>query len=220
MLPDGSIDAHRADDLLAQSTIASREPPSELSEARVRKLRAQCALLQDEIEDLEKGLATPEEVALARRLAFDHVIGVLHSMLDELVPRLMGLEAVEASAIIQETVYKTLNELAKMNPFGECEPTVKQKHLKVEKLNGVQLEALKTSLQARRLEVQSSQRSGALVSLADVKTNVIARFINVRAKMLALHNRSAPQLVHVDAARAGEILSPMVAEMVEALVGR
>lgn len=141
-------------------------------------------------------------------------------MLDELVPRLMGLEAVEASAIIQETVYKTLDELAKMNPFGDCESAVKQKHLKVEKLNGVQLEALETSLQARRLEVQSSQRSGALVSLADVTTEVIARFINVRAKMLALHNRSAPQLVHVDAARAREVLKPMVDEMVEALVGR
>ena len=217
VLPDGSIDAHRADELLAHSTIASREPPSELSEARVRKLRAQCALLQDEIEELEGALITPGEAEEARSASCGHVTAKVRTMLERLIPRVTDVEAVEASAAIQQEAHQTLLELSQTVVMPISEPQERQKQRGLAKLTGVQLEALKNSLQARRLEVQSEQRDRTLVRLDDLGRDVTARFMTVRTKLLSLHHRSAPQLMHVDVARAREVLSPMVAEIVEAL---
>ncbi|OWK20633.1 hypothetical protein AJ88_27650 [Mesorhizobium amorphae CCBAU 01583] len=52
VLPDGTLDADKADKLLAAKVTAGKHVGSDLNDARRRKLAAGVALLQDEVEAL------------------------------------------------------------------------------------------------------------------------------------------------------------------------
>lgn len=219
MHADGSLDAPKADDLLAQSTVAGREPPSELTEARQRKLRAQCALLRDEIEALESSLISPAEAEEAMRSSCLHVAARLRTMMEEVLPAVVMVEAIAASAAIQAATYATLEALSKTKvlPAAPAKPEGRERSLA--KMTGTELAALKVSLQAHRMELQSEQRDRALLRLDDISRQIVTRFTSVRTKLLSLHHRAAPQLRMVDQAEARRVLGSLVDEAIEVLDG-
>lgn len=216
---DGSIDAGKADDLLAQSTIGGKEPPSELTEARQRKLRAQCALLRDEIEALESSLIPPAEAEEAMRSSCLHVAARLRTMMEEVLPAVVMVEAIAASAAVQAATYATLEALSKTKvlPATAAKPEGRERSLA--KMTGTELAALKVSLQAHRMELQSEQREQALLRLDDYSRQIVTRFTSVRTKLLSLHHRAAPQLRMVDQAEARRVLGSLVDEAIEVLAG-
>lgn len=219
VLPDGSIDAHRADELLAHSTIASREPPSELSEARLRKLRVQCALLRDEIEGLERASVSPAEAAELHETIFVHAAGKFLDLVNEIAPNLVEVDAPKASAVIQEAIYAALDRLASTQLVNDAEPSLKSKGISLSKLTGTQLEAMKTTLQARRMELEAARRDGTSLSLEAVGQDLKGRIVTSRSKLLALPHRAAPLVQQSDEKQARIVLHRLIREAVEPMAG-
>ena len=226
LLPDGSIDGAQADALLAESTIAGKEPPSELSAARQQKLRAQCALLRDEIEAVEKSLIAPDE---ARDVAIQigrHVADRLRRMVDDIAPKVVGKGPIEISTTIQEHTHAALTDLATTKMIGTKDAATKLKPRVLAKMSATELAAMKTTLQARRLELQIAQRDALLLDLGMIGQAQMKRFMAVRTKMLALHHQMAPRLeaMSVKEVRGAlrkavdDAISELVCEMVPAKV--
>ena len=227
LLPDGSIDGAQADALLAESTIAGKEPPSELSAARQQKLRAQCALLRDEIEAVEKSLIAPDE---ARDVAIQigrHVADRLRRMVDDIAPKVVGKGAESRSAPrSRNTPTAALTDLATTKMIGTKDAATKLKPRVLAKMSATELAAMKTTLQARRLELQIAQRDALLLDLGMIGQAQMKRFMAVRTKMLALHHQMAPRLeaMSVKEVRGAlrkavdDAISELVCEMVPAKV--
>jgi hypothetical protein len=217
-LPDGSIDGAQADALLADSTIAGKEPPSELSAARQQKLRAQCALLRDEVEAIEGSLIPPEEVREVSVMVARHVAGRLRRMVTEIAPKVIGKGSVEISALIHEETNSALDDLAATKIIGAKDNRKKEKPRILSKMTATELAAMKTTLQARRLELQIAQRDGELLDLGQIGHAQMKRFMAVRTKMLALHYQMAPRLEGMSLKEAEAGLVDAVDETLENLI--
>jgi hypothetical protein len=218
LLPDGSIDGAKADGLLAESTISGKEPPSELSAARQQKLRAQCALLRDEIAAVEKSLIAPDEARAASVQTARHVAGRLRRMAAEIAPKIVGKGPVEISATIQEHTHAALTDLAATRIIGTKDATRKAKPRILAKMTATELAAMKTTLQARRLELQIAQRDSKLLDLGLIGQAQVKRFMAVRTKVLALHHQMAPRLEGMSLKEARASLGNAVEEMIDELV--
>ena len=217
IFPDGSIDAEKADALLAKSATSGERVPSDLAEARRRKLAAQCALLHDEVETMQATIILPD-VAMSI-MTEDCVIVArrLFRIPSEIAGQVAGKPVAEASSIIQEAAYQALLDLSKTPPKAPPESAPKRSRQSFDDMDATALAAMKATYQTLKIHVQQDRQKGVVLDIADISASMTKRFSAVRTKTLALHVKAAPYVAIATAAKAEKILRKEITDIVRDL---
>ncbi|WP_152048231.1 hypothetical protein [Aureimonas psammosilenae] len=214
---DGSIDADKADALLAKSATSGERVPSDLTEARRRKLAAQCALLHDEVETMRGGVVLPND---AKRIMTESCVITARRLFripSEIAARVAGKPVAEASAIIQEAAYQALSDLSKTPPKAPPKSAPKRSRQSFDDMDATALAAMKATYQTLKIHVQQDRKKGVVLDIAEISASMTKRFSAVRTKTLALHVKAAPYVAIATAAKAEEILRKEITDVVRDL---
>jgi len=216
LLPDGTIDPEIADRLLAERTTAGKRVPAPLSAARLRKVRAHVATLQDRVAELRESVLTREEAAtnaITARFIADRLARIPADAAPQVVGRSAGLIA----ELVREIVYAALDDLANTKittTLGEDE----KPPLVVSAMNAVALAAAKETLLAERLELRRALKRGELLDGEAYFGAFMQRISGLRTTMLGLPSKLAPHLAAAkDAEDARAMLKAEVDHAVEHL---
>lgn len=219
ILADGSIDPARADEILAGGLTRGPGSPLELAAARRRKLRAECRLLNDELDALLAECIPREDLDEFLGKAALSMIPALRLLADA-APSLAGGEPVRIAASLSDLVYEILTAIS-TTPVtcDDAPPGDKADGHDLADLDAAELAALKTDLQARRLEIVRQIERGELVRFMPAVDEFGDRLSAFRASLLALPTKAAPQLCATPkAARA--FVRELLVEAVGKLEGR
>jgi hypothetical protein len=194
LLPDDSIDATLADQILAKNLTRGAGAIPGLEAARRRKLLVEIALLTDELDALRSERVLPI-VELEFLRSFYALVARNSARVVADGAMLAGKEPREAFAVLTESVYATLTTIAETQAQARdvpADPDDLASGVPIEKLDLVDLAALKADRQAARLELNRATSRGELVLIADMSDDLGDRITNYRARLLGLPSRAAP----------------------------
>ena len=224
VLPDGTIDADKADALLAARVTAGKHVGSDLNEARRRKLAAGVALLQDDVSALVDSVVRVDDAGQHIRQNSLEIAQRLFRIADECAGKVAGKEAATAADILDDAVRAALDDLSDGGSEDDDLDNEDAPYLEAQNppggaalddLTAVQLAALKADLEAHRLETKRALNNGKLVEIERICGEFAARCSIVRNRMLGLHMKIAPHLLSADKRKAKELLEIEISEGVE-----
>jgi hypothetical protein len=195
VLPNGTIDAAKADKLLAAANTRpkpGRTPPV-LASARQRRLRAQARDLQDEEHELSLALVNPRWAEHYINGLLDDVIVLIRQWPAKIAPSLLGLTGYEAQRALKDGVDGLLGELHEafshprdLDPDDDAEAPEPD----LEAMTPVQLQAHIENLRARILELGRWERQRNVVRTEDVTDAFIETLTISKMLMRAIPGRT------------------------------
>ena len=224
VLPDGTIDADKADKLLAEKVTAGKRTGSDLNEARRRKLAAGVALLQDDVSALVDSVVRVGDAGQHIRQNSLEIAQRLFRIADECAGKVAGKEAATAADILDDAVRAALDDLSDGGSEDDDLDNEDAPYLEAQNSRGgaalndltaVQLAALKADLEAHRLETKRALNNGKLVEIERICGEFAARCSIVRNRLLGLHMKVAPHFLSADKREAKELLEMEISEGVE-----
>jgi hypothetical protein len=209
---NGLIEVEAADEALAKrAALLSRR--GTLADAQRRKLRAAVAILQDEVDYLVSHSIRPDD---AIRVLTAHAAKIkwpFEQLIGDVAPRVAGLPAAEADAIVTAAVHGVLEALSSDPDVDEPVKSRAKRRPKKMLLTARDLAAAKADLQATILEYKRWLRRGELIDIdhqvVPVLHDTLLRF---RSRVLAVPTRTAPHFEACSAAEAARVLRRAIDE--------
>ncbi|MBN9348467.1 MAG: phage terminase large subunit family protein [Devosia sp.] len=192
LLPDGTLDAEKADRLLAAS-ITRDHQPVELKAAKARRLRAKVRRLGDEVRDLEKSLVRADRVGAVARVASLIVADTLGPIAERMAPIIAEMNGKDAHLALRNAVSDALEVISSaMVTAGDGAQIAEEKELELDALGEPQLLAVQANLQADKLELGRALDKGILRRVADAVEEHEEKMVVSKSLMLAMPGRVAP----------------------------
>jgi hypothetical protein len=213
---DGLIDPVRADRALAKRAVKAS---GTLAAARYRKAAAAVAILKDEVGRLRARVVPRPEPIAALEVMGREIKARFEAMVVDVAPRVAGEPPAVADGILSAAVDAALTELSEIEVVAEPDkndPPAPRRPAR--KLTAVALAARRVELQAERLELRRALANGTLIDL-DHQANpvIVDRYLQVRARVLALPSGTAPLFEACSPSQAEKLLRRQVTQDLEAL---
>lgn len=193
LLPDGTLDPEKADQLLAASITRDRAQPVELRAAKARRLRAQVRRLGDDVRDLERSLVPADRVGPIATAVGLIVADNLRPLAERTAPMIAGMSGKDAHLALRNGVSDALATISStMVPGGDGAKAGDDKELELDDLREPQLLAVQANLQAEKLELGRALDKGILRRVADAVEEHEEKMVVAKTLMLAMPARVAP----------------------------
>ncbi|MBI4923083.1 MAG: hypothetical protein HY834_15170, partial [Devosia nanyangense] len=193
LLPDGTLDAEKADRLLASSITRDRAQPVELRAAKARRLRALVRRLGDDVRDLEKSLVRADRVRPIASVVGLIVADNLRSIAERMAPIIAGMNGKDAHLALRNAVSDALEIISSTMVTGvDGAQIAEEKELELDDLREPQLHAVQANLQADKLELGRALDRGILRRVADAVEEHEEMMVVSKSLILAMPGRVAP----------------------------
>ncbi|MEO7222498.1 MAG: hypothetical protein ABIY37_08500, partial [Devosia sp.] len=193
LLPDGTLDAEKADQLLASSITRDRNQPVELRAGKARRLRAQALRLGDEVQDLERSLVQADRVRPIASVVGLIVADSLRPIAERMAPIIAGMNGKDAHLALRNAVSDALEIISStMVAGGDGAKSGEEKELELDDLREPQLLAVQANLQADKLELGRALDKGILRRVADAVQEHEEKMVVSKSLVLAMPGRVAP----------------------------
>ena len=193
LLPDGTLDAQKADRLLASSITQGRAQPVELRAAKARRLRAQVRRLGDEVRGLQRSLVHTQRVGPIASVGGLIVANILRPLGERMAPLIAGMNGKDAHQALRNAVYASLENISS-TMLGRVDGAKgrKERELELDELGEAQLLAVQANLQADKLELERALDKGILSRISDAVQEYEERMVVSKSLVLAMPGRVAP----------------------------
>jgi len=195
VLEDGTIDAGKADELLASSTVAGVHVSTTLANARRRKAAASAALIEDEIADMEESLCPVAAVIEAEDIVWTYAKRRFMANVLPCSERIARQPAEVVFRILMDAVDRALHEISNTEIKRKSSRKPKPRKAKAKPLADMTADALailRMELLARRLELRRAVKRGELVAPDEFSRPFYDEVGRVRTNMLSLPAKWAP----------------------------
>jgi hypothetical protein len=208
VLPDGTIDRDKGDELLAASTVAGAHVSSTLSEAMRRKAAASAALLADEVAEMEATLVPIGNVLDLEERVHAHVSDRLNAHILPCAPKIAGQEPGVAFKILMDVVNEALADISSTEiRVGRSRKKKAGKGKALADMTADEIAIFRTELLARRLELRCAAKNGEMVDPEIYCRPYMDEATRIRTNVLGMPSKFAPRVIHKDADRVREILA-------------
>jgi phage terminase large subunit GpA-like protein len=193
LLPDGTLDARKADRLLGSSNTRGRAQPVELRAAKARHLREKVLSLGHEVEGLERSLVRADRVPRIASVVGLIVADNLRPLGERMAPIIAGMNGKDAHLALRTAVNDALEIISSTMP-GRVEGAKgrQERELELEKLGEAQIRAVQANLQADKLELKRATEKGVLRQVSDAVQEYEEKIIVSKSLVLAMPGRIAP----------------------------
>lgn len=208
ILPDGTIDASKADKLLAAANTRPKpgRTPAVLASARQRRVRAQARDLQDEVYDLERHLIPPGVAEQMLNQALDGPAAIARRWPPRVAPTVASRPADVVQRLLKEGVNDLLGEMHDSFPEAPEEEPAPEQDI-TETMTPVELAAHIEHLRARILELGRAERQRLLVRVEDTM-EVFEEALSIAKSLLkAIPGRLDVLIATTDATEAERLLA-------------
>lgn len=209
VLADGTIDAHKADELLKTHLTRAKVVPVALTTAKTRRLRAIVRKLGDEVYALNHSLVRPDDAAARMKRSNALIARCMKKLPVALAPLVAGQDGTEAHRLLRDGVIGVLEDIS-TKPSPKERPTTQE--LDINALTPVALEALRANLQAERLELDRAVALGQLLNVHEVGDAYTEKMGISKSLLLAIPGRVASQVANATVEEARTILMAEVAQ--------
>lgn len=193
LLPDGTLDAEKADQLLASSITRDRAQPVELRTAKARHLRAKVRRLGDEVRDLERSLVHADRVGPIASAVGLIVADNLRPIAERMAPITSGMNGRDAHLALRNAVSDSLEIISStMVADGNGAKGGEETELELDELSEPQLLAIQANLQADKLELERALDRGILRRVVDTVEELEEKMVVSKSLVLAMPGRVAP----------------------------
>lgn len=187
---DGLLDAERGEKLLSRIISKGKAAPAALSSARTRKLRAQTATLQDEVEDMRASAITPEDATALMseqcRVIADALTGLAWD-----AGTLAGKSAPDAANGLRDLVHAALSTVSAADVDLPEDDEDDDESPDLDEMSPVDLAARRLALQAEALELKRDLDRGDMLPVVDVVVSFEKALTTAKSLLLAIPSRCA-----------------------------
>lgn len=217
LLPNGMLDADKADDLLASATVRGGGTSATLVESKRRKTAASCALLADEIESLEGAVIYADLAAEMVRTEGTAIARRIFSIAAVAAPMIVGNNLAVIAEVLRAQVELAMTELTSIEVAEPAKEAVYAGR-RFGDMDLAALETVKNDLLAERLEIRRKLNRKELLLISTVSDTWARRLSMLRPNLLGLPNALAAQSEHADFAAVTKMLEVGIASELKSLV--
>lgn len=214
LLADGSLDSRKASEALRRILSAGKTVPRDLSDARVRRLRAQVRKLGDEVSELRATSIMPADATKLAAVQMDLVARYLRRV-PKLAVDFAGHPAAEARAglrgIILEALEALFEDEGPEHPWWD--DPIEAAPINVDALTPNGLQARKIDLAAEKMEMQRSRANGALLDVDKQADAFETKLTVIKSQLLAIPARVSQAVSVAEPDEVARIVGAEVEEL-------
>jgi len=216
VLPDGTLDAERADQLLASSIVRGNALPVALVTARIRKLRVQVQSLHDEVSELQRKVLPPDVAAsMVGELDYHLVTRHIRPIAERVAPAVAGRQAEAAHVVLRDAIIDLLETITSSAPIFD--PVDEEAELELDGTTETQLLAMRTNLQAEKLEIERALAKGRLRRTSEIIEECEEKGAISKSLLLALPGRLAIFMENASVEQARALIAAELEQAIAAL---